>query len=471
MRLLLSLILALSEEEATRISAIRLRGKQRAVMNLLFACRLTGNEPTDADIASLQVSDSHLYEITSVLLGKCLHQLVPAGGIAVLEFIAYKNLNILFKQELRKQRKKLSSQKGKEAEDFFLSGFELLLRFTYNLIDSELIAEYGSAYLAAKKQPSAFDALAIEIRMLQIRMISVLAEGKNYGKEQEMVLEKLREAEHTARNGTHSYLSFSVYSALAWYWQHLGGKLDISLRYFQRAVPFSEKLEGYVFREMPDEMKLRLADAQFMLGGSYESFEIFERVYASVSPNHIVWKRNYYLFRYLEILIYNGKYYQAEQILKRQFEPSFTLRPTTASATAASLLAVLYLFTGDHRKSYHYLKIGMVLNRKGNFTLYNEVRNRYIEAMYYYLTDDWSHSSNLISRTMQYLYSRHIGLNKHNFGYFFKVIEASMAYVSQGKRFPKKLESKYKELTLPKEGLFGLLLKKVRIPSLPSNGN
>jgi len=63
---------------------------------------------------------------------------------------------------------------------------------------------------------------------------------------------------------------------------------------------------------------------------------------------------------------------------------------------------------------------------------------------------------------MQYLYSHRIGLNKHIFGYNFKIIEASVAFHSNTKSFSAKLEAKYKELTLSKEGLFGLLIKKVR---------
>jgi len=464
MRLLLSLILALSEEETARLSALRLRGKQRAVMNLLLSCRTTGREPSPEEIAELQVSESHLYEISSVLLGKALLHLAPKGGNAILEFIAYKNLNILFKQELRKQRKKLTSEKGKEAEEFYLAGFELLLRFTYSLLDTELIAEYGEAYLAAKKNPSVYDHSAIEARKLQVTLMSILAEGKNFGKEQETALDKLKDLEQQARNSSHTYLSYSVYSVLGWYWQQLGNKQDLSLKYYQRVIPFSEKLEGYVFREMPQEMKLRLADAQFFLGGAHEALEIFDRVYLTARPDHSIWKRNYYLFRYLELLIYNGKYHQAEQILTRCFEPSFSLRPTSASATAATLFAILYLFTEDYAKAADYLQIGMKLNTKTNFTLYNEVRNRYVETVLYYLTGDWTHAATLATRTMQYLYSRHIGLNNHTFGYFFKIIEATMANLSSGKKFPKKLELKYKELTAAKEGLFGLLLKKVRTP-------
>jgi len=462
MRLLLSLILALTEDEAARVSALRLKGKQNAVMQLLLASRLSGTEPTPEQLAQLHVSDTHLYEISSVLLAKALVLLAPKGGIAILEFIAYKNLNLHFKAELRKQRKVWDGKKGKEAEEFFLAAFELLQKLSYNLIEQDLLVELGDAYLSAKKNASKEDTLAIETRKLGVRMTGIIADGKNFGTEQDEVFSRLRELEASARNSSNVYFCFSVYSALAWYWNNLGSKPDHFLRYLQRAIPYSEKLDGFVFRYLAEEMKLRLADAHFILGGAQEALDIFDRVYSSARLDHIIWKRNYYLFRYIEIMIYNGRYAQAENLLKKHFEPLLALRPTTTSATAATQFAMLYLFTDNYPKAIHYLEIGMKLNVKTNFTLYNEVRNRLVESVYYYLIGDWTHVTNLTARAMQYLYGHRIGLNKHIFGYNFKIIEASVANFSNGKPFSAKLEAKYKELTLAKEGLFGLLLKKVR---------
>jgi hypothetical protein len=464
MRLLLNLVNSLTQEEAGKLTALSLRGKQRALMDLVMTSRQTGIEPAADDVVLLGFSKSHLYEATSVLLSKCQQCLIPGGGIALLEFLTYKNLHLLFKQELRKQQKQIDP-KAKETEIFYLNVFELLTRFSYNFIDKELVAQYGKCYLEAKKNPTPEDALAIETKLLQIKLTDILAEGKNFGKEQEATFAKLTELEKAARISDHSYLCFIVYSSFAWYWQHLGGKPDMSLRAIQRAVPYASKLEGFVFREMPQEIQLRLADAHFHLGGSVEALEIFDRVYSFASDSSIVWKRNYFLFRYLEVLIYNGRYLRAEQILTKYFEPSFGLPGTSASASAATLFCILYLFSDNYSKAAHYLSISMKLNVKTNFTLYNEVRNRYIETILAYLTGDWTYAHTLNDRAVQYLYGKGIGLNNNKFGYYFKIVDSIIIYYSQGKPFRKKIEDKYKELTVPNEGLFGLLLKKIRATS------
>jgi tetratricopeptide (TPR) repeat protein len=388
--------------------------------------------------------------------------LVPEGGLRLLEYLAYKNLILQFKQELRRQKRKLVSKKGKEAEMFYLSGFELLHRFTYSMLDHELIAEYGKFYLAAKKDATAEDGLAIRARALHTRALSILSDANNFITEREDVLDKFTELEKIARHSTHAYLCHSLYCGLAWYWQHLGGKPEKSLHYLKLALPFAIKLEGYIFRDAALEMQFRLADAHFMLGGTQEAYEIFEKTFSSLRPDHQLWRRNYFLFRYLEVLIYNRKYARAEHILKERFELLLKLRPTTASATAARLFAILYLLTGDYPKAKHYLDIGIKLNTKSNFTLYNEVRNRYIEAAYYYLTGDWEYTLTLTHRALQYLRDKHIGLNKHIFGYYFKIIEASIEYHSKGTPFWHKVEERYKALTVPAEGLFGILLKRMR---------
>ncbi len=462
MRLLLNLVTALTDEETAKLSALKLRGKQLAVMNLVFSKRESGKEPTAQEITNLELSSSHLYEISSVVLGKCHHIFVPEGGIPLLEFLTYKNLNTQFNQELRRQKKKLALRKGNETEIFYLSAFELLHRFTYNLRDDELIAEYGKLYLVSKKDASPEDELAIEARILQTKQSSIISEGKNFQTDKKLILEKLTNLERIAKNSSHPYLCYSVYSGLAWYWQHLGTKPDKYLHYLQLALPYSLKLEGYIFRDTALEMRLRLADAHFVTGSTKEAYEIFEKTYSAIRPDHMLWRRNYYLFRYLEVLIYNERYSRAEKILQKHFESQFKLRPTSASATAATLFSILYLLSGDYAKAKHYLDIGIELNVKTNFTLYNEVRNRYVETAYHYLMGDWDYTLELTNRGLQYLRSRHIGLNKHLFGYNFKIIEASIKYYTQGLPFWHKFEEKYSLLILPAEGLLGKLLKKIR---------
>ncbi len=462
MRLLLNLITALTDDEAAKLSALKLRGKQLAVMDLVLSKRKSGIEPTAEEVTHLELSSSHLYEISSVVLGKCNHILVPEGGIPLLEFLTYKNAHVQFNQELRKQRKTIALKRGKEAEIFYLSAFELLQRFTFNLRDPELIAEYGKLYLDSKKDASPEDELAIDARIMQTKQSSIISEGKNFLTDKKLILEKFTTLERIAKNSAHPYLCYSVYSGLAWYWQHIATKPDKYLHYLQLALPYSLKLDGYIFRDAALEMRLRLADAHFGMGSTQEAYEIFEKTYSTIRPDHMLWRRNYYLFRYLEVLIYNERYSRAEKILQEHFEPQFKLRPTSTSATAATLFSILYLLSGDYSKAKHYLDIGIEMNGKTNFTLYNEVRNRYVETAYYYLTGDWDYTMELASRGMQYLRSRHIGLNKHLFGYNFKVIEASVKFYSQGLPFWHKFEEKYKLLIMPAEGLLGKLLKKIR---------
>src|SRR2546430_11108875 len=129
----MNLIGALTEEETGRLQVLRLRGKRRAVMNLILASAASGADPSRAAIKKTGADGTHFYEIISVLLKKCLKLLVPQTGIALLEFLAYKDLPLIFKQEARRQEKKFAGIQSKESEEFYLSVFELSLRFSYTL--------------------------------------------------------------------------------------------------------------------------------------------------------------------------------------------------------------------------------------------------------------------------------------------------------------------------------------------------
>ncbi len=463
MRLLLNLITALSAEEAEKLSALRLEGKQLSVMELAYKHQSSDAvEATPEEMNSLQVTSTHFYEISSILLGKCYKLLVPEGGVALLEFLANKNLAVQFKQELRKQRKHLHLKKGREAEQFYLTGFELLHRFTLSLIDFEMIDEYRKLYLAAKKDINIEDELAVKARDMHLKQLGVLADTKDFAKERSEILVELTELERVAKRTSHPYFCYNTYSALAWYWRHLGVEPERSLEYLKLALPYAIKLEGYIFRDAALEMKLRLADAYFFLGATQEALEIFEKTYAGIKRDHQLWKRTYFIFRYLDVLIFNGKYAKAEKILQEHLEPLLKLKPTTASATAASQFTILYLLMGNYEKAKEYLDIAMSLNQRTNFTLYNEVHNRYLEAAYFYLIGEWNHTLNITDRGLQYLRGKNLGLHKHIFGYNFMIIKASIAFYTQGEPIWHKFEAKYAQLTLPAEGLFGLLLKKIR---------
>src|SRR5437764_9770212 len=138
---------ALSEEETGRLQVLRLRGKQRAVMNLILISAASGHDPSAAAIKKTGASGTHFYEITAVLLKKCFKLLVPQSGIALLEFLAYKNLPFIFRQEVLRQEKKFAGIQSKESEDFYLSVFELSMRFSYPMLDKDMIAVYSKKYL------------------------------------------------------------------------------------------------------------------------------------------------------------------------------------------------------------------------------------------------------------------------------------------------------------------------------------
>ncbi|MEI8134069.1 MAG: hypothetical protein WCH46_03190 [bacterium] len=462
MRLLFGLIMALSEDEFARLSTLRLKGKQLAVMTMMFNARKNGEPPTDEAVANINTTSTHLYEMCSVLLARSLEFLVPQGGVAILEFVANKNLKIAFKQELLKQTQRIDPQNQKAKEDFYLSAFELIFRQTYSVVDFDLGVKYGDLYIHSKRNYSIEDKMAVEARKTIHQLVGSLADSRRYLKDSEELGNQLKGYESAVRNSTHPYFCYTVYSGLAWYSQHVLGKPDMNLRYLQRATVFAEKLDNYVFRELEVEMKLRIADAQFALGATEEALEIYERAFRMARPDSLLWKRNYFLLRYLDILIYHGKYFQAEEILKKYYEPMLRLAPSTTSATASCLFAILYLLSGKYDESKKYLDTAFKLNRRTNYTAYNDIRNRIVRAALSYITGDWDETDHTTRTTMTYLYSRDLGLSRHSVGYYFKIIDALIILFKEGKPLSRKNETKFIELTHPKEGLMGLILKKVR---------
>ncbi len=462
MRLLQQLITTLSEDERRHLETMPLRGKKQQV---LLALLNHYNEPEklDEEIATLDISKTHLYEMSSLLLDASYELLAPQGGIELLEFLVNKNLPVHFKKEFRSVEKEYKKASAAERGKFYLMIYLLVGRFPYTNIDHELLEYSSKQFLSTLSPPDPDYELAFVADKIKQEMVHDQLVHRTKEKiDQASKLEKLMEYVPRATASNNIFLKNIVFRSLAWYWRFVEKDSEKVLHYLQQIEPFIPTFDTTIYRNEPYRSYFELADVYFDLGRHEESLNIFREAYGKTQSSDDVWKQYRFLFRYVELLIYLGQYEEAEQLLHKQFGPLLPLEPTSVSATAATLFAIYYIFTDNYPKAKEYLDIGMALNTKDNYTLYNEVRNRYVEAVYYYLIYDWYYTITVCERALQYLRSKGMALSEHSFGYFFKIIEASIEFYEHGTPFSEELEAKYDDLSSPKEVLFGLLLQKVR---------
>ncbi len=468
MRLLQQLITTLNADELALVSTMSLRGKKKEVLKMMITKKSLTKELFAIEIKKLEISKAHLYEIASLLLHSCYQTLSPSGNIELLSLLSIKNLPTHYKKQLRVVEKELVNRSHTDEvsqclSDFYLTVYLQLQRFSFNLFDWKLIAKYETAYFESISDNDPQAVLAIEAH--RIRNVLLNTQIANRRKDRSPVIKsytRLKELEAIAEKSQHTLLNYFTYGSLSWYYQNIEKEPSLSLQYLEKLMAHSANLDTSIFPRESIRIKLQVADAYLNIGRLDESIAIFESVYANPKPSDHVWVFYRFSLRYIETLISLGQYEKAELLLKEQFGAQFIGEPTSVTVAAASLYLLLYLIDGQYAKAKFYLDLSIKLNTEKNHLVYNEVRNRYIEAAYYYLIGDWAYTPDLCERALHYLRGKGLGLKDNSFGYFFKLIEASIDLHTYNKAFTPELEARYAELTLPQEALFGKLLIEIR---------
>lgn len=457
MKLLETFVMSLTDEEALKLRHIKIGRKQSTILRDALSLRKNKESPSRIAIPT-DYTPSHFYQIRSVILRRC-YGVFGATAEEQLEFLWRKNLIVHLKQEFKRRESELPSKKGSEAEALYFTAFELLHRFPQNLVDWDLIDKCKKGYLAAKKSVSPQDKLLLETRTVLGKLIKMLNDGKEEHHEPKELYSRLIVFESKITHSTDPFISLFIFSALAWYWRYFGNDPTRHTFYCEKAIPCADRINTYIFREMPTAMRLRLGEAYFISGRDDEAARILQTALASIAPGDALWKRYFFLFPSVEILMYGGKYELSEDILKTHFEPLFTQEPTTAASAGAALFTKLYLLKKEYKKAKKYLDLAIQLNRKKNFTLRAELQNRFLEAVYYYFIGDLDFAHTICKRARHFLVIRKMGLGKYQFGWYFRYIELIIKNYETGKPIPKDVEEKYKLLTARKELVIGKLLR------------
>ncbi len=468
MRLFQQFIATLNSDELALVNAMPLRGKKKEVLKLMIVSRAMPEESLLIEINKLGLSKEHLYEITSLLLHSCYELLRPDSKIELLDLLSLKNLPTHYKKQLRIVEKQFINhtppdQDPQRLSNFYLTVYLQLQRFSFNLFDWKLIVKYEALYIASISDNDPEAVLAMEAYRIRTGLLQTqLVDPRKNTLSVEASYARLKELEAMAKLSQHRLLYYFTLGSLCWYHQNIEKNPSLCLHYLEELQRHSVHLDPTIFPRERIRIQLQIADAYINIGRLDESLAIFESVYTNANPSDHVWVFYRFALRYIETLISVGQYEKAELILKEQFGSQLIGEQTSVTILVASLYLTMYLLNGQYDDAKYYLDLSLKLNTGKHHLFYNDVRNRFFEAVYYFLIGDWAHTFDVCERALHFLRGRGFGLKENSFGYFFKLVETSIELHTNNKPFTAEFEARYAELTLPQEALFGKLLVKVR---------
>ncbi|MBS1903730.1 MAG: hypothetical protein JSS75_08515 [Bacteroidetes bacterium] len=414
------------------------------------------------------ISREHLYEICSVMLERCYTALVPEGGLAILEFLAAKDLQVLFREEFRKQEKVLLPDLTVEQQrEYYYSIVVLIGRLDSRLIEEDLLEQCRESYLSLSKNKRQAT-LLMDLVMAPIQL--KLAENKSSpGKSSaEKLDEKLVKFDAAIDRDGDDLCRFHLALAHAAYELEKGTDPSVVEGWYRKANEVVAGLTQAVHRDEAVAMQLRSADL-FATRGEYgRAYERFVMLFEKLPADSPLWRDSALNLRLAEFAITIGEFEHAQKIIDERLQHLFYIFPTHRAVRAAILLALLAIFKDDPDAGLRYVELAQRFNSRRNYTFALDLQCRYLECACYVLRGEHDLVKAVISRGIQLLRTRKMSLKKDVEGHYFLILESFMKYVALGKRVKDKRIKYYSLFTSAQYGAFGKLLqfarKKLNVP-------
>ncbi|MBC7861475.1 MAG: hypothetical protein IAF38_00790 [Bacteroidia bacterium] len=392
---------SLGEEELRTVKTVRLIGKEQALFNYTLSY-LQKEIPEPEEICTaLEISSSHLYKINSVLLNKFYCALVPAGGIALLEYLKQKGHFVLLRSEASTQEKQLQKFKpGKKIlEKFYLGLFHLFIDFPFKYYDKKQVLESGKKYLEAKEKKTLSDELYVQYHVL-FADVNRCAASKNPTRSLGFDLKAEIKKEEELKKGKHFLALYYLYRAAASWYSYYEKDGKKKLFYLEKAMGLKEQIAWFFEIDIKSFLQLLFADALFMEG----ELERANKEYALAFKNGVeenMYGYYYFCEQYVLLKIIHKDIDGAKKMLDEVFSPCIAQGMDIFATRGALSYAKLFLASGELKEAIHYINVGFGINEK-SFYLPFDIQLRLLETIYFIFKKDFEFSLKLSKRNLKF---------------------------------------------------------------------
>ncbi|MBS1903728.1 MAG: hypothetical protein JSS75_08505 [Bacteroidetes bacterium] len=452
---------SLYPDELERVRELIVEGKQNLVLQAaLRVYRVKGGskyEHTQLD----SLSTSHRHQISSVLLQRAIRVFAPEGGLPLLRLLARKQLPTIFRGEFRRVESEVLRSKDQHAiQEFYFGASILLHRFARYPHEQALIKRCRERFAVAVKRDRT-ELLVFEGAELAAELPFLARHTSNPTKTMasiERMISAYSQKVATQRDTRCLYFESLIHAHLH-FWRYYDA--DAYIGSLKRARKLLRTID-IPFVEI-EQLRLEFlsADGLMAAGKPAEAFEVYHSLYTRLGAKHELWDEPFFLLRYAELAIVNGKLEQAEQILSEHCVFLPYVLPNYASANIALIRALLLNLQGRPAEVLPYLNEAYGMNSKMKQSMFTDLRIRMVECASFALRGDIQMVDVLCNRAQQFLRSKHLGVSRYNAGKYFLVLRAFVRFAAYGTPVPPELVEAYALYTGGRFGMYGTLLEHV----------
>jgi hypothetical protein len=451
------LLRSLTEEELSKLDT-QLHVPERSG-KLIERLRSSPKPPTTKELCEeFNLSKSNLYRLCSELTDEIVTILGPGGEFSRLDFYRKKFFASLFTSELLRVEKKLIGSDRDVLERFYEYAFEGLAGFGVSDIDTELMSSIGMKWHKSKYNPPEDDELAIQMRIIFIRISSMptvkkLTVDKMYARSRTL-LDPVAARGAITPNPVARYYYYQSEWKAANYANIVGEERAVWLH--KSCEVIASHQESFPPRAL-EATQLQLAYERAIYCGEIEdAYKQYMSAYNGQVPDS---SRNaLLLIRFVRVSIISGHYDTAHSLLNVINSHPYTRMTLSIYQPYLQLSAILHIIEGNIPIAEEMIQTMRNSNVDENYFLSYDVDIRALEAVCALKTGDLEYAETLVLRDIKWLQSRKYALSQSPWPYFYKAIKAYILFKQTGKKPTRLLEKQFDEFTAVVR-IFSLLIE------------
>ncbi|MFN8310023.1 MAG: hypothetical protein U0T73_08670 [Chitinophagales bacterium] len=406
MSYLYEFIRSLNAKDKLRLENLPLIGKERDVVDYL----LEGKDPV-LDIpkacTDLHLSRSHFDKISSLVLNKCYADFVPEGGATLVSKLVARGLVRHALHQVKQIEKgwKEWPPEQEERRFFYEKVFRTICRLPAQTEGKmEMVEQYAKLFLQQftdQKQKAIADVFARSRKLIcevEREGVTKKTELATVRKAIEKKLTKLKNDGDALKDG---FAICQANMANIFYYNLIDP--EKSLPFLEESLHWLPSLTTQLDESERINFHLKYGECLFFLSRFEEAFKVFEPFFENEEAHRKI--VNAMRSKYIQICMITGRLQEAENEL--QYVYSLSSEEQVHQFTLMYVLnsIKLYLLWDKYERAFDYLQL--MKNRLVKNVLVNyEVEMRNLEAVYFFLMNDYDFAIYIAKKNLKFFASR-----------------------------------------------------------------
>lgn len=394
------LLNSLNTDEINSLQSISFRGKEKEVFKIYLA-HLNLNTPEKEEICTrLEITNTHLYKIKSVLVNKIYSHFFKEDIIMLLEFLSSRQLYNLLKTEILQHIKEIESSKYVNKEKILLELFKKAIDLPHSCYDEKLVKIVSDKYLEFKMDSNEADKNYIIFHKLFAdcnRFASAPKSRKNFSINEN----DLFEFEKELIQQKHHLALYYLYRTFISFYTYYDPNPELQLVYLEKAISLKGEIKKFFSIDIAMFLELLKADFLFRNKRFVEAYKIYDSIFSKGLEKEM-YGYLYHCEQFALVAIILKYYTKAETFLNKIFTQHIAAKEGIFATRGLLAFSKLFLSLGNTKKALHKINLANEINKK-SFYLPFDLQIRVLECLAFYFKRDFDFTKQLIQLNTKYL--------------------------------------------------------------------